>query len=106
MSDIKLYVESNEGILPLDDLKSWHRCDDNDLWCDYEDVKPLIERIAELEDDVKHHNLKRIYTAARIRDLEKALARLAEKAEECDGWESFPSVYIDDAHKVLGDNND
>ncbi len=37
----------------------------------------------------------------RIDELESALARLISNAEECDGWECFPSVYIDSAQDVL-----
>jgi len=47
-----------------------------------------------------------IYAIERIVELEDALRRLAYKAQECDGWESFPSDYIDDALSALGDNND
>ena len=38
---------------------------------------------------------------ARINELESALKKLIEKAEECDGWEYFPSLYIDNAAVIL-----
>ena len=37
----------------------------------------------------------------RIAELEQALNKLIEQASECDGWESFPETYLDEAFKVL-----
>lgn len=37
----------------------------------------------------------------RIKKLEVALDKLASEASECDGWESFPQSWIDEAFNVL-----
>lgn len=39
----------------------------------------------------------------RIEKLESALSKLIDVAQECDGWESFPSSDLDEANKCLGD---
>ena len=37
----------------------------------------------------------------RVSVLEAALSQLLSEAEECDGWESFPSAYLDAAQDAL-----
>lgn len=49
-------------------------------------------------EDVKESHLS---TAKRIYLLEYALRQLAETAELCDGWESFPSEALEKAYKAL-----
>lgn len=49
-------------------------------------------------EDVKDSHLS---TAKRIYLLEYALRQLAETAERCDSWESFPSEALEKAYKAL-----
>jgi len=92
-----------------------------------------IERIVELEDDVKHHNLKRLESAARIEGLEKAFDIVSRATKEysatiyelekalkearvnIEEWGGFVEPYFTEKYKlaedlaaidkVLGDNN-
>jgi hypothetical protein len=42
------------------------------------------------------HNLEK-----RIIDLEKALDKIIDRAQQVDGWESFPESWIDQAYEAL-----
>lgn len=46
---------------------------------------------------------KEIALITRIGSLEIALNNLINLAEECDGWESFPSQALEDASEVLNE---
>jgi hypothetical protein len=41
---------------------------------------------------------------SRVEILEIALKNLIEMAEQCDGWESFPSESLDEAREALSSN--
>ena len=53
------------------------------------------------EVDVDQLNQYGIFAVQRIESLESALRALIQRAGECDGWESFPSVDIEAAQDVL-----
>jgi hypothetical protein len=42
----------------------------------------------------------------RIVELEKALDKIIDRAQQVDSWESFPESWIDEAYEALKEDND
>ena len=62
-----------------------------------------VELLAEIDtlEEIKRVNANVLEVVKRIEKLEKALEDLINVAEQCDGWESFPSSSIDKACEAL-----
>jgi hypothetical protein len=65
----------------------------------------LSQREIEMLEEIESLKAQLDSKESRIKKLKDGLMILIDKCEECDGWESFPSSYIEDAYSVCKENN-
>lgn len=71
-------------------------------------VDPI--HIVEMEQHFRGKIASQAETIAKLESdnglIRAELIAITGKAQECDGWESFPQIYIDDALEALAATND